>query len=241
MNFTIDQSKAIDTHGKNIIVSAGAGSGKTAVLTERIYKMLLDGTDISRLLVLTFTNAAALEMKTRIKKRVLESGLLPDQVEKIDSAFITTFDSFSLSLVKKYHYILSISKNISIIDASVVSLRKKEILDNIFEEIYLEKEEGFVDILTKFTHKSDDDIKKSILNIAGKVDKIVDKEEYLNTYSETYYCDEYLNRKIKNFVNEVNERKRDMLLKAHELYDATIGTSCGESVAELIDFITSTE
>ena len=63
MAFTHEQQLAIDTHGTNLIVSAGAGSGKTAVLTERIFKMVENGQDVSRLLVLTFTKAAALEMK----------------------------------------------------------------------------------------------------------------------------------------------------------------------------------
>ena len=70
MDFTNEQKQAIYTRGTNLIVSAGAGSGKTAVLSERILQMLCDGYDISRLLVLTFTNAAALEKKTRIKKKV---------------------------------------------------------------------------------------------------------------------------------------------------------------------------
>ena len=202
--FTKDQQTAIDTHGKNIIVSAGAGSGKTAVLTERIFKMLLNGYDISRLLVLTFTNAAALEMKTRIKKRVVDSGLLKDQVEKIDSAFITTFDSFSLSLVKKYHYILGIPKSISIIDSSVISLTKKELLDEVFEELYKKQDPEFTDLLNKFTHKSDMDLKKSIIEISQKVEKIVDKEEYLNTYIDYHFTQDALYRKITDFIDEMN-------------------------------------
>ena len=100
MDFTIEQKQAIYTSGTNLIVSAGAGSGKTAVLSERILQMLCDGYDISRLLVLTFTNAAALEMKTRIKKKVSKVPSLSGQVSKIESAYITTFDAFALSLVK---------------------------------------------------------------------------------------------------------------------------------------------
>ena len=114
MAFTYEQQLAIDTHGTNIVVSAGAGSGKTAVLTERIFKMIEGGQDISRLLVLTFTRAAALEMKERIKKRIIQSGKYTEQLDKIDSAFITTFDSFSLSVVKKYHYLLNVDKNVAI-------------------------------------------------------------------------------------------------------------------------------
>ena len=136
MDFTKEQELAINTRGSNIIVSAGAGSGKTAVLTERILRMLKDGYDISRLLVLTFTNAAALEMKVRIKKKVVENGSLKDQEAKIDTAYITTFDAFALSMVKKYHYLLSVSKDITIADSVVMKLKKEEILDDIFNELY---------------------------------------------------------------------------------------------------------
>ena len=101
MNFTENQQLAIDKEGTNIIVSAGAGSGKTAVLTERVVRKLKNGVDLDRLLILTFTNEAANEMKDRIRKSIVKNKLL-SQLNLIDSAYITTFDSFALSLVKKY-------------------------------------------------------------------------------------------------------------------------------------------
>ncbi len=182
MAFTKEQELAIKTHGTNLMVSAGAGSGKTAVLTERIFRMLESGYDISRLLVLTFTNAAALEMKTRIKKRVLDSGILKEQLEKIDSAYITTFDAFALSLVKKYHYLLDISKDVNIVEEIVMYLKKKEIIDNIFLKMYEENNSLFFDILKKFTFKDDSDFRDSVLKIALKLEKKPNKEEYLKSY-----------------------------------------------------------
>ena len=98
--WTSDQEQAITKCGTNIIVSAGAGSGKTAVLTERTIRKLFNGTNINRLLILTFTNAAAGEMKERIRKAI-KKAYLKEQLDYIDSAYITTFDSFALSLVKK--------------------------------------------------------------------------------------------------------------------------------------------
>ena len=105
MAWTPDQLKAIQESGSNIIVSAGAGSGKTAVLTTRVLEKLNHGIHINELLILTFTNAAAAEMKERIKKNI-EKENLSDELELIDASYITTFDSFALSLVKKYHYLL---------------------------------------------------------------------------------------------------------------------------------------
>ena len=95
-NWTKEQQDAIDLEGKNIIVSAGAGSGKTAVLTERVIRKLKGGVHVNELLVLTFTNAAAAEMKERIRKAIKKTKGLEKEANLIDGAYITTFDSFSL-------------------------------------------------------------------------------------------------------------------------------------------------
>ena len=109
--WTDEQWEAIATRNTSILVSAGAGSGKTAVLTERILEILKEGHSILDLIVLTFTNAAAKEMKDRVKKKLedaIKEGYtsLEPELQKIDLANICTFDSFSLNLVKKYHFYL---------------------------------------------------------------------------------------------------------------------------------------
>ena len=105
--WTNEQLRAINETGKNIIVSAGAGSGKTAVLTERVITKLQQGININSLLILTFTNAAASEMKNRIRDGISNIKELQEQLSYIDTAYITTFDSFMMSLVKKYYYLLN--------------------------------------------------------------------------------------------------------------------------------------
>ena len=134
-NWTKEQEQAIYSSGKNIIVSAGAGSGKTAVLTERVICKLKNNEDISNLLILTFTNAAAKEMKQRIQKAIKEAKIW-DQLEKIDASYITTFDSFALSIVKKYHYLLDLNPDIEIANELVIKWKKQEILEQIFTEFY---------------------------------------------------------------------------------------------------------
>ena len=142
-NWTKEQQEAIDKEGTNIIVSAGAGSGKTAVLSERVLRKIKNGISINELLILTFTNAAASEMKERIRKKLLDDNLL-EEANNVDSAYITTFDSYSLSIVKKYHYLFNISRNIKIIDSNVINLKKEEIINQIFEEMYTKKETKFL-------------------------------------------------------------------------------------------------
>ena len=105
MAWTPEQQQAIDEEGKNIIVSAGAGSGKTAVLTERVLEKVKNGISLSNLLILTFTKMAAKEMRERIGSKLKENNLIKE-LSYLDSADITTFDAYALSLLKKYHYYL---------------------------------------------------------------------------------------------------------------------------------------
>ena len=145
--WTPEQQLAIDEDGKNIIVSAGAGSGKTAVLSERVIRKLEQGVNIDELLILTFTKAAAFEMMIRIRNKIKERPHLKEQLDKIDSSYITTFDSFSLSLVKKYHYLLNIKRDIKVVNQNVINMEKKKILDNIFDKYYQKKDEKFHKLL----------------------------------------------------------------------------------------------
>ena len=155
MGWTLEQQRAIDTKGMNILVSAGAGSGKTAVLTARVKRILLEGVHINQLLILTFTNAAAAEMKERIRKTILNTPELVPEKDLLDSAYITTFDSFSLAIVKKYHFKLNITNNIQITDDVIIDMKKREILEQIFEENYLSPQTGFMNIIKDFCLKDD--------------------------------------------------------------------------------------
>jgi len=184
-NWTKEQQEAIDKEGKNIIVSAGAGSGKTAVLSERALRKVKNGVDIDRLLILTFTKAAAYEMMIRIREKIKEAGLT-NQLEKIEKAYITTFDSFALSIVKKYHSVLNISSQVSIIDENIISLTKEEYLNQIFEEFYRSGNSKFDRFISDFCIKDDQELKKSILKINDKLDMKYDKTEYLNEYLKRF-------------------------------------------------------
>ena len=136
MNFTENQQKAITTSGKNIIISAGAGSGKTAVLTERVLRLVKEGIKPNNLLILTFTNAAAKEMKERIKSKLIKENF-EEEASLVDSSYITTFDSFSLSILKKYHYLLNISNDIKPAEETIILIEKEKILENIFNKLVM--------------------------------------------------------------------------------------------------------
>ena len=197
--WTDEQLLAINQEGSNIIVSAGAGSGKTAVLSERVLRKLKNGVSIDNLLILTFTKAASIEMKERIRKKISGSPELKDELNKIDNAYITTFDSYALSIVKKYNYLLNISKNISIVEQSIIDIKKSNIMDELFDKLYEEENTLFLKLIDEFCTKDDNEIKKYIIDINNKLDMIYNKKTYLNDYINTYYKADFINNKIKEY------------------------------------------
>ncbi len=204
-DWTDEQKRAITTDNSNIIVSAGAGSGKTAVLSERVLNKLRNGIHINELLILTFTNLAAQEMSMRIRDKIKEEGLL-NELDLIDNSFITTFDSYALSLVKKYHYLLHIKKNINIVDTGVINLEKIRIIDEIFEDKYSRKDIKFITMINDLCTKDDKIIRDCILDLATKISIKINPEEYLNNYIDYYYNSSFINSNIKEYENIIIEK-----------------------------------
>lgn len=237
MNLTPEQSLAVNFEGKNIIVSAGAGSGKTAVLSERVIRKLKDGIDIRNILMLTFTNEAAGEMADRIRKKIKKAGL-KEQLEYLDQAYITTFDAFALNLVKKYHYVLNMSKDISIIDASIINLKRKEFLEEIFEEFYESKNELFLKLIEDFTNRDDELIKNAVLSINRLLDLKYDKYDYLNNYVNKYYSDEYINNSFDEYfkyVKTLTDTLESKILEIESYMDSSSYEKIYNSVSNLFN------
>ena len=202
MAWTNEQKRAIYTEGTNIIISAGAGSGKTAVLTERVLEKVKKGISVDNLLILTFTKMAAKEMKERIGDKLKKEGLT-SELTKLDTADITTFDAYALSIVKKYHYYLNVSKDINIIDGSVITLYKRKILKDIFEKLYEENNPEFISFIKDYCIKDDKDIFEFILNINSKLDLKTNKREYLDNYINTVYDEVKRDNDINDYIKEI--------------------------------------
>ncbi len=198
-NWTPDQERAINESGQNIIVSAGAGSGKTAVLTERVITKLRN-TKINQLLVLTFTNAAAAEMKDRIREAIIKNGLT-EQLDYLDSAYITTFDSYASSIVKKYHYLLNVPSKVQVVDDTIIAIETNRILDDIFENSYGDSK--FDRMISSYSLKDDKEVRDFIVNLNDKLDLKSDKSEYLNTYVSKYFDDAYINSLVDEYVSNI--------------------------------------
>jgi ATP-dependent nuclease subunit A len=176
VKWTEEQSQAIHEKGSNILVAAAAGSGKTAVLVERIInKIIQEEIDIDKLLVVTFTNAAASEMRERILnaiyKKIEEEPTnlrLQKQITLLNKSNICTIHSFCLDVIRNNFYEINISPNFRIGDTAEIELLKEEVLDELFEDLYLKEDEGFLKLLEIYTSYKDDeplkDIVKSIYN-----------------------------------------------------------------------------
>lgn len=211
--WTKEQEEAIVKSGSNIIVSAGAGSGKTAVLSERVINKIQNGIHVNELLILTFTRAAADEMKDRIRKKIGKIPEFKDQLTLLSSAYITTFDSFALSVVKKYHYLLNISSNIAITDESIVKLEQKKILDNIFEELYKEKNENFINLIKKYCVKNDKSLKTNILSLCNKISDYIDRDEFIDNIINNFYEESNVNNLLTKYKEFINDKKKEIMLE----------------------------
>ena len=211
--WTKEQEEAIVKSGSNIIVSAGAGSGKTAVLSERVINKIQNGIHVNELLILTFTRAAADEMKDRIRKKIDKLPEFKDELTLLSSAYITTFDSFALSVVKKYHYLLNISSNIAITDESIVKLEQKKILDNIFEELYKEKNENFINLIKKYCIKNDKSLKTNILSLCNKISDYIDRDDFIDDVINNFYEEKNINNLLTKYKEFINDKKKEIMLE----------------------------
>ncbi|WEG11960.1 helicase-exonuclease AddAB subunit AddA [Pullulanibacillus sp. KACC 23026] len=176
--WTDDQWEAIVEKGQDILVAAAAGSGKTAVLVERIIKRLTDAKepiDVDRLLIVTFTNAAAAEMRGRIGQ-ALEKALsadpnnprLREQLVLLGKAHIMTFHAFCQSVIRKYYYKLDLDPAFRIAEQTEAELLREEVLESLFETYYGSPEEQdlFYALVDRYSDdRSDRDLFKFVLQL----------------------------------------------------------------------------
>lgn len=177
VQWTDEQWRAIVTDGAHTLVAAAAGSGKTAVLVERIIQKIIDEQcpiDIDRLLVVTFTNAAAAEMRQRIAERI-EKALaekphslhLRRQLSLLQKAAISTIHSFCLEVIRKYYYLIHIDPVFRIADETEIELLKEEVIEELFEEQYgKEENEAFLSVVDRYTSdRTDANLQTIILRL----------------------------------------------------------------------------
>ena len=233
--WTDDQQRVINARKCNLLVSAAAGSGKTAVLVERIIKLIIDEKnkiDIDRLLVVTFTNAAAAEMKTRVGEAI-ENKLLeePDnehlqrQASLLHNAQITTMHSFCQYIIRNYFHVIDLDPAFKVANDNDMNIAKSEVLAEIIEKKYQEeagkKDSDFYRFSEMFAHGRDDKkIESIVLELYGKAMSYPWPKEWLSSIVEIYKCDdeEELEKTkwIGELVNYVKEIVNSYIILANK-------------------------
>ena len=163
--WTRDQKAAIDQRGSNLLVSAAAGSGKTAVLVQRIIDIVtIDKTNIDKFLIVTFTNAAAGEMRERIlsalSRKIEEEGSdsahIRKQITLLNKAFITTMHSFCIDVVRSHFHMVDIDPSFRIADTTESSIIIQETLEELLESEYEKADEDFISLVESFGGNRED-------------------------------------------------------------------------------------
>ena len=195
MTWTESQKKVIDRRERNILVSAAAGSGKTAVLVERIIqKITQDKVDIDKLLIVTFTNAAAAEMRERIRDAIEkkleeepEDTHLQRQFTLVHNAQITTIDSFCLYVIRNYFYKIDLEPNFRVADEGELSLLRSDVLGKLLEAHYAAGEEAFLSFVAGYgSAKSDQAIQDMILKMYTYAQSYPWPDEWLVSCGQAY-------------------------------------------------------
>ena len=224
--WTSEQQKVIDLHNRNILVSAAAGSGKTAVLVERIIHMIAEGDnpiDIDRLVIVTFTKAAAAEMRSRIsdaiEKKIVQHPdniHLQRQLTLIHNAQITTIDSFCLNIVKNYFNEIDMEPDFKVGDEGELKMIAQDVMDQLLEEYYAEGRQEFYDFVESYSlGKTDygisDYIQKMYLLSQSNpwpeewLDNILKEYDMVQTDFDNTECVKYRNRHLENMLDSCIE------------------------------------
>lgn len=225
VKWTKEQTEAIYTSGQDILVAAAAGSGKTAVLVERMIQKVINEANpinIDQLLVATFTNAAAQEMRNRVSEALEkalekkpESAHLKQQLTLLQQASISTLHSFCLDIVKRYSYLIDIDPGFRIADDIEADLLRQEVIEDLFEDWYgrsFEEQEAFFQVIDRFSSdRSDQEVELLILKIFNFAMQNPWPDEWLDQIVDQYEIDDSADEKELVWLNILKQDVSDQL------------------------------
>ncbi len=214
VSWTEEQMQVITLHHKNILVSAAAGSGKTAVLVERIIRMISEGDhpiDIDRLLVVTFTKAAAAEMRERISDAIEkklqehpENEHLQKQMTLIHHAQITTIHSFCQYVIRSYFHVIDLDPSFRIGDEGEMKLIRQDVMQKMLEDYYQEGKEEFLKFSEQYASgKTDQDLEEQILTLYEFAMSHPWPKKWLESCIRVYEAADFLELKTSGWMNEI--------------------------------------
>ena len=224
VKYTDEQLAAIDFVNGNVLVNASAGSGKTEVLGERAYRLIAGNAKLNELLVLTFTNLAAQNMRARIRKKLLENGLTKIAAN-VDAVNIQTYDAFALELAKKYQHILNYDGEIKTVDKTLITVKVNELIRQKLDDLYIKKDSLIQEVIYYYCLKDDKCIVDFINKIYSYIESSSDEDKTINELREKYFDENYihnlLNEKAKQFYDELIASYKDVkTISDPDLFDS---------------------
>ena len=236
VKWTKEQEKVINLRNRSLLVSAAAGSGKTAVLVQRIISMVTDETDpldIDRLLVVTFTNAAAAEMRERVGAAI-ENALEQDpynqhlqrQLTLVHNAQITTIDSFCIRILRDHFHKIDLEPGFRIADEGELKLLREDVCEAVLEDFYQKADPEFLRFADSYSGaKNDLQIKEMILKLYNYAESYPWPKEWLETCVQQYEAanEAELEEKswIRDFLSYLNVRVEDLITAQEKLLELT--------------------
>lgn len=222
MKPTKNQQQVIDHQGSNILVSASAGSGKTSTMVNRVLKMIEDDnhTSIDDLLIITFTRASAADMREKLENSLTNAAkvatgdkkkFLEEQILKLPSANISTFDSFAQTIIEEYYDTIGIDPKFRLVEAGEIDLLNQEVLDQTINQFYqLESNQSFIELVKNFgSLKNINQFKKTVNSITNFVRTRSDGIQWLEKMPELYS-----QTSQENFYNETIQSELKDLIEA---------------------------
>lgn len=236
VKWTKEQEKVINLRNRSLLVSAAAGSGKTAVLVQRIISMVTDEAeplDIDRLLVVTFTNAAAAEMRERVGAAI-ENALeqapynqhLQRQLTLVHNAQITTIDSFCIRILRDHFHKIDLEPGFRIADEGELKLLREDVCEAVLEEFYQKADPEFFRFADSYSGaKNDLQIKEMILKLYNYAESYPWPKEWLETCVQQYEAanEAELEEKswIRDFLSYLDVRIEDLITTQKKLLELT--------------------
>ncbi len=255
MNPTPKQTEAIETRNKSLLVSAGAGSGKTTVLTRRLIERIKAGDSVTDFLVVTFMKAAAADIKRKLYDALLEESARDPQNKHVyrqlllvSEANICTISSYCLSLVKENFALLGISPKARVIDETEESLLLRRIADELIAKGYNEEDKDFLLLADNFSSaKSDEPLINAMLNLYNTLRVTLDRKEVLKSCAESLERDAEITEKYGYFETENGKELKarlvseydEILVKANEMFAFAASVATSDKYLAPIDAMVS--
>ncbi len=258
MNPTPKQTEAIETRNKSLLVSAGAGSGKTTVLTRRLIERIKSGDSVTDFLVVTFMKAAAADIKRKLYDALLSESVRDPQNKHVYrqlllvfEANICTISSYCLSLVKENFALLGISPKARVIDETEEALLLRRVADELIAKGYNEEDASFLMLADNFSDaKSDEPLIEAMLNLYQTLRVTLDRKTVLRSCAESLIKDAEITEKHGYFETENGKELKirlvseydELLVKANEMFAfaASVATS-DKYLAPIDSMVTKTE